>query len=67
MSEEWASISGDATGFRMWTFNFGVALGQVDSKLSEEVRKLMGREDLSGLPTDWDPSMDGQVDQEIYR
>eukprot|EP00973_Karenia_brevis_P085122 11815032-Karenia_brevis.AAC.1 len=50
----------------MWIFNFGVALGQVDSKLSEEVRNLMGREDLSSVPSDWDPSRDVQVDQDIY-
>eukprot|EP00973_Karenia_brevis_P011918 1618211-Karenia_brevis.AAC.1 len=43
--------SGEVSGFRMWTFNFVVALGHVDSKLSDEVRKLIGRDDLNGLPT----------------
>eukprot|EP00973_Karenia_brevis_P065457 9095105-Karenia_brevis.AAC.1 len=59
--------SGDVAGFIMWIFNFGVALWKVDSKLLEEVRKLMGREDLSSFPTDWDPSSDVQVDQDIYK
>eukprot|EP00973_Karenia_brevis_P000829 115163-Karenia_brevis.AAC.1 len=30
---------GDAGVYRMWMFNFTVALGQVDGKLSDEIRK----------------------------
>eukprot|EP00973_Karenia_brevis_P049572 6879849-Karenia_brevis.AAC.1 len=50
----------------MWTFNFFVALGQVDSKLSDGTRKLVGRDDINGLPSDWDPSNDMQLNQDIY-
>eukprot|EP00973_Karenia_brevis_P015315 2095297-Karenia_brevis.AAC.1 len=30
---------GEAAQFRMWTFNFGIVLGQVDGELAEEARK----------------------------
>eukprot|EP00973_Karenia_brevis_P062105 8638237-Karenia_brevis.AAC.1 len=50
----------------MWLFNLGVALGQVDRKLAEEIRKLMSREDASRFPSEWDPSKDSQVDNVIY-
>eukprot|EP00973_Karenia_brevis_P023286 3206505-Karenia_brevis.AAC.1 len=53
--------------YRMWMFNFTVALGQVDGKLSDEVRKLINREDLGKLPDSWDPSSDSGIDLEIYR
>eukprot|EP00973_Karenia_brevis_P054265 7539389-Karenia_brevis.AAC.1 len=53
--------------YRMWMFNFTVALGQVDAKLSDEVRKLINREDLGKLPDSWDPSRDVGIDSEIYR
>eukprot|EP00973_Karenia_brevis_P049525 6870743-Karenia_brevis.AAC.1 len=33
-------FTGDASVYRMWMFNFTVAVGQVDGKLSEEIRKL---------------------------
>eukprot|EP00973_Karenia_brevis_P092119 12410835-Karenia_brevis.AAC.1 len=59
-------FSGDSSVYRMWMFNLGVALGQVDSRLAEEVRKLMSREDASRFPNDWDPSKDSQVDNVIY-
>eukprot|EP00973_Karenia_brevis_P095636 12428299-Karenia_brevis.AAC.1 len=59
--------SGEVSGYRMWTFDFVVALGQVDSRLSDEIRKLIGRDDLNGLPTEWDPSKDVQLNQEIYQ
>eukprot|EP00973_Karenia_brevis_P083297 11551180-Karenia_brevis.AAC.1 len=54
------------SGYRMWTFNFIVALGQVDIRLSDEVKKLLGRDDINGLPENWDPSKDSRLDQEIY-
>eukprot|EP00973_Karenia_brevis_P087017 12068536-Karenia_brevis.AAC.1 len=54
---------GEVAVFRMWMFNLGVALSQVDSKLGEEVRNLMSREDAKSFPHDWDPSKDEQVDQ----
>eukprot|EP00973_Karenia_brevis_P002735 373138-Karenia_brevis.AAC.1 len=54
------------SGYRMWMFNFTVALGQVDSRLSDEVRKLINRDDLSKLPDTWDPSKDSGIDEETY-
>eukprot|EP00973_Karenia_brevis_P077135 10713107-Karenia_brevis.AAC.1 len=29
---------GDSSAYRMWMFNFTVAIGQVDGKLSDEIR-----------------------------
>eukprot|EP00973_Karenia_brevis_P005931 807123-Karenia_brevis.AAC.1 len=53
--------------YRMWMFNFTVALGQVDGKFSDEVRKLINREDLGKLPDSWDPSRDVGIDSDIHR
>eukprot|EP00973_Karenia_brevis_P081973 11364529-Karenia_brevis.AAC.1 len=57
-------FSGDMSGYTMWMFNFTVALGQVDSRLSDEVRKLVNRDDLSTLPDTWDPAKDPKLDEE---
>eukprot|EP00973_Karenia_brevis_P049009 6796925-Karenia_brevis.AAC.1 len=46
--------------------NFTVALGQVDNKLSDEVRKLINSDDLSALPDTWAPSKDSGLDEEVY-
>eukprot|EP00973_Karenia_brevis_P094362 12422085-Karenia_brevis.AAC.1 len=58
--------SGDATQFRMWSFNLKVALGQVDSKLAEEVSKILAREDTSKFPIDWDLANDLLLYKVIY-
>eukprot|EP00973_Karenia_brevis_P082117 11385499-Karenia_brevis.AAC.1 len=59
-------FTGDMSSYRMWMFNFTVALGQVDNKSSDEVRKLINRDDLSILPDTWDPSKDSGLDEEVY-
>eukprot|EP00973_Karenia_brevis_P066831 9290297-Karenia_brevis.AAC.1 len=38
-------FAGDVSQLRMWMFNFGVELRQVDSQLVEEIRRLISRED----------------------
>eukprot|EP00973_Karenia_brevis_P067146 9337637-Karenia_brevis.AAC.1 len=59
-------FSGDMGAYRMWMFNFTVALSQIDGKLSEEVRKLINRNDLGKLPESWDPSEDPGIDSDTY-
>eukprot|EP00973_Karenia_brevis_P081881 11352945-Karenia_brevis.AAC.1 len=50
----------------MWPFNLKVSLGQIDSKLAEEVILILSREDTSKFPGDWDPAQDMMVDKETY-
>eukprot|EP00973_Karenia_brevis_P002963 403806-Karenia_brevis.AAC.1 len=59
-------FAGDLSQFRMWMFNLGVALGQVDSGLAEEIRKLMRREDIRRFPSEWNPKEDVEVDQVVH-
>eukprot|EP00973_Karenia_brevis_P084183 11681185-Karenia_brevis.AAC.1 len=57
-------FAGDVSQFRMWMFNLGVALGQVDSDLAEEIMKLMRRREAIRIsPNEWNPKEDVEVDQ----
>eukprot|EP00973_Karenia_brevis_P075378 10472122-Karenia_brevis.AAC.1 len=59
-------FTGDMGAYRMWMFNFTVAIGQVDGKLSDEIRKLINRSDLGKLPESWDPSGDPGIHSDTY-
>eukprot|EP00973_Karenia_brevis_P021937 3017255-Karenia_brevis.AAC.1 len=59
-------FTGDMGAYRMWMFNSTVAIGQVDGKLSDEIRKLINRNDLGKLPESWDPAEDSGIDPDIY-
>eukprot|EP00973_Karenia_brevis_P003417 470565-Karenia_brevis.AAC.1 len=48
-------FTGEESQFRMWIFELGVALGQVDSNLAEEISILISRENNRKFPDDWDP------------
>eukprot|EP00973_Karenia_brevis_P077485 10765231-Karenia_brevis.AAC.1 len=58
-------LTGESNQFRMWSFSFKVCLGQIDSRLAEEVSQILSREDKSRFPSDWDPAGDILVDKEI--
>ena len=48
--------------YRLWTFNFLVALGRIDGKLASEIRKLLPR-----VSDDhWTPQGDAELDQDVY-
>eukprot|EP00973_Karenia_brevis_P086902 12052266-Karenia_brevis.AAC.1 len=48
--DESKTVDGEPNQFRMWLFNFKVCLGQIDSKLAEEVSNVLSREDKSRFP-----------------
>eukprot|EP00973_Karenia_brevis_P047404 6581538-Karenia_brevis.AAC.1 len=58
-------FTGEVAQCRMWIFNLGVVLGQVDGDLAEEVRRLMSREDTRRFPDEWNPKEDVEVDQVV--
>eukprot|EP00973_Karenia_brevis_P021131 2905973-Karenia_brevis.AAC.1 len=61
-----SKFGGEMSQFRMWMFNLGVALGTVDRKLAEEIKKLIKRDDYKKLPEDWNPKVDRGIDRETY-
>eukprot|EP00973_Karenia_brevis_P034684 4786396-Karenia_brevis.AAC.1 len=56
-------FGGGETQFGRWIFHVGVALGQVDSNLADEISRLIRRESRRKFPDDWDPKEDMEVDQ----
>eukprot|EP00973_Karenia_brevis_P002376 319598-Karenia_brevis.AAC.1 len=52
--------------FRSRMSNLGVAIGEVDKELAEEIRKLVARDDVKRFQDDWNPQEDLEVDKVVY-
>ena len=56
-------FGGDASVFRGWLFDLLVAIGQIDSILQRELKDMLK---LEFEEKNWDPVIDGNVDDELH-
>ena len=61
---------GDVGKYKSWRFDLFVALGQVDKELEGELRGVLRRwekSDTKSTPDKWEPGMDRELNQEVYK